>query len=180
MVHDGSGLRCRYYANRQLGHRGRNPHMRGTTSALRAVLGKGLGANWDEEFIVLGGRRVHIFDAFALVNVLLCAAGSAGSGRGASTRIMRRNCLMYFEATLEILAPTLVLLQGHGVKDAAGKSRGARPAIGSSPSAAQPQPNGDARSEPPRLHAGGTSRSPLGCRGGPPASPPPATRCARA
>jgi hypothetical protein len=114
MVHDGSGLDRRYYADGN--HRGRNPHMRGTTSALRILLGQGLGADHASEFLEVDGERFHLFDAFGLVNALLCSAGPPGNSNGNSTRTMRRNCLRHFAATLRILEPTVVVLQGLGVR----------------------------------------------------------------
>ena len=39
-IHDVTGLQKRYYA--ESGHGGRNPHMRGTTSALRTVSARDL------------------------------------------------------------------------------------------------------------------------------------------
>lgn len=115
-LHDTSGLARRYYADSE--HPARNPHMRGTTSALRLILGKGLGADWEEEFVQTAeGERFHVFDAFALVNVLLCAAHPLRGAQGRSTKTMRRNCLRHFAATMEILEPTLMVLQGQGVQD---------------------------------------------------------------
>jgi hypothetical protein len=115
-IHNTSGLSRRYYADSE--HPPRNPHMRGTTSALRLVLGKGLGADWEEEFVESAeGERFHVFDAFALVNVLLCAAHPLRGAQGRSTKVMRRNCLRHFAATMEILEPTLIVLQGEGVQD---------------------------------------------------------------
>ena len=114
MVHDASGL-SRYYTDGA--HRGRNPHMRGTTSALRVIFGKEPGADWDEEFIrTPEGDHFHIFDAFALINVLLCSAGPEGRSLGRSTKLMRSNCLRHFAASMEILEPTILVLQGHGVQ----------------------------------------------------------------
>ena len=46
-IHEVTGLQKRYYA--EPGHEGRNPHMRGTTSALRTVFGKGLGHDYEGE-----------------------------------------------------------------------------------------------------------------------------------
>jgi len=113
-IHNRSGLARRYYTDSEHSHR--NPHMRGTTSALRVIFGKGLGKNWEEEFIQTGeGKPFHIFDAFALVNVLLCGAHPPESARGRATKEMRDNCLEHFEATMKILQPTLLVLQGHGV-----------------------------------------------------------------
>jgi hypothetical protein len=115
-VYDHIGLQRRYYADRT--HEARNPHMRGTTSALRIIFGKGLGAGWEQEFLqTTTGEQFHLFDAFCLVNVLLCSNFRADSNNGASTKIMRRNCLRHFEATMAILEPTLLVLQGKGVQN---------------------------------------------------------------
>jgi hypothetical protein len=114
MILGKSGLGRRYYADKH--HESRNPHMRGTTSALRIIFGKGLGLRHEEEFVYpVRGRPFHIFDGFALVNRLLCSAGPVRSSLGRSTRTMRDNCLEHFVATLRILEPTLVVLQGRGV-----------------------------------------------------------------
>jgi hypothetical protein len=114
MIHDGSGLGRRYYTDGA--HLARNPHMRGTTSALRVIFGAGLGADWEGEFIQTPqGDRFHVFDAFALVNVLLCSAGPEGRSIGRSTNVMRSNCSRHFAASMQILEPTLMVLQGHGV-----------------------------------------------------------------
>lgn len=45
-----AGVERRYYASN--GHQGRNPHMRGTTSALRRIFGKRLGSDYDGEFVL--------------------------------------------------------------------------------------------------------------------------------
>jgi hypothetical protein len=67
---NGAGLERRYYA--QDGYPGRNPHMRGTTTALRLLLGTGLGTDYEGEFVrPIKGRPFHLFDGFALVNRLL-------------------------------------------------------------------------------------------------------------
>ncbi len=110
-VHDRSGHERRYYA--QGDYPGRNPHMRGTTSALRVIFGKGLGSDHGGEFIrPTNGRAFHIFDGFALVNRLLCSAGPKGSSEGHPTKTMFRNCEEHFRATMSILQPTLVIVQG--------------------------------------------------------------------
>ena len=47
------------------------------------------------------GKRFHMFDAFALVNYLLCSVISADQGRrGESTTTMRRNCLAHFREVI--------------------------------------------------------------------------------
>ncbi|MEX0741978.1 MAG: hypothetical protein WD079_04215, partial [Phycisphaeraceae bacterium] len=81
-VVDRHGTGRRYYA--QGPYAARNPHMRGTTSALRVLFGNGLGAVWEEEFVLdEDGDGFHVFDAFALVNVLLCSAHPPDSSVGA-------------------------------------------------------------------------------------------------
>jgi hypothetical protein len=110
-----SGLDRRYFATAE--HPSRNPHMRGTTQALRLLFGAGLGSDHEGEWIEPAeGHEFHIFDGFALVNRLLCAAGLPGDGQGRSTRTMRENCLEHFNASLEILEPTVLILQGEGVQ----------------------------------------------------------------
>jgi hypothetical protein len=114
-VHDVSGIGRRYYAAPP--YPGRNPHMRGTTSVLRLLFGGDLAPEWESEFLLAeGGEGFHIFDAFALVNVLLCSAHPPGSSAGSSTEVMQRNCLEHLMATLRILEPTILILQGRGVK----------------------------------------------------------------
>lgn len=46
------------------GFKARNPHMRGTTNVLRLLYGIPLGTDHDSEFMMIGGERVHIFNAF--------------------------------------------------------------------------------------------------------------------
>lgn len=110
IIHGNSGLQSRYYADGIHGYR--NPHMRGTTSALRVLFGKGLGVDWENEFMATDRERFHVFDAFALVNFLLCATGPEGTSQGKSSPTMRRRCLRHFEATLRVLEPTILVLQG--------------------------------------------------------------------
>lgn len=109
-VHDGSGMNKRFVSDSQ--HPSRNPHMKGTTLALRTILGTGSGIEREGEFINVNGEQVHLFDCFALVNRLLCAAHLTGTSTGMSTKTMLRNCQRHFQATLEILEPTVVVLQG--------------------------------------------------------------------
>jgi hypothetical protein len=113
-IHDTTGLARRYYT--EPGHQGRNPHMRGTTSALRVLLGTGLGSDYPGEFVhPARGKPFHIFDGFALVNRLLCSAGPPESSQGRPTTTMFRNCGSHFAATMSILQPTLVISQGRKV-----------------------------------------------------------------
>jgi hypothetical protein len=110
-VHDLSGLEKRYYKDAE--HDNRNPHMRGTTSALRVIFGKGLGHDSAGEWVhPENGKPFHVFDGFALVNRLLCFAGPAGTSQGRATKTMLHNCGTYLSKTLEILEPTILILQG--------------------------------------------------------------------
>jgi hypothetical protein len=117
-IAEGSGLNCRYYAHD--GYPARNPHMRGTTSALRVIFGGAPGEDFSGEWVApANGRPFHLFDGFALVNLLLCSVSTAGAlSQGASTRLMRANCGEHFRATLAVLEPTLVVVQGRLAADA--------------------------------------------------------------
>ena len=112
-----TGLHKRFRT--EFGTPGRNPHMRGTTSMLRLLFGLGLGDRHDEEFVPASSGPVHLFDMFALVNFLLCSAIASdeheiGSKHGRSTPTMQANCARHFVRTIEILQPTLVVVQGKG------------------------------------------------------------------
>lgn len=114
-----------------IGFKGRNPHMKGTTSILRLLLGREPGDDVAGEKLGDG----HLFDGFALVNALLCSSLDAprdpsqfGGGKGCSSPTMRRNCTTHFMHTLGILDPTLIVLQGQGVRKWVGDDLG----IGSS------------------------------------------------
>lgn len=116
------------------GFRGRNPHMRGTTSILRLMLGRRLGTDDDGERL-FGKGTAHIFDGFALVNALLCSAvgkppEGTRAGKGASSRLMRKNCARHFRRTMEILEPTVIVAEGQGVRSWIGGplGLGAKPA----------------------------------------------------
>ena len=95
--------------------------MRGTTSLLRLLCGRQPGTDYVGEFLELDGDRVHIFEAFALTNFLLCSAIAAeetdkGSKHGQSKATMQRNCARHFAAVMTILEPTVVVAQGKGVR----------------------------------------------------------------
>jgi hypothetical protein len=111
-IHRGSGLERRFDGDQD--HTRRNPHMRGTTLALRTIFCKP-GTGHATEFLQMDGEWVHMFDCFALVNRLLCAAHTAGTSTGRSTGTMLSNCERHFAATLEILDPTIVVIQGKRV-----------------------------------------------------------------
>ncbi len=100
----------------------RNPHMQGTTSILRLLLGRPAGRDREgEELSEDRSPPGHIFDGFALVNFLLCSAlwqvpEGNRAGRGNSSPLMRRSCVGHFLRTLEILQPTVIVVEGKGVR----------------------------------------------------------------
>lgn len=127
MIVNGSARDSRFVAVQ--GFPARNPHMKGCTNVLRLLFGKDPGTDREGEFVALGDESVHVFDCFALANFLLCSAVplveisnesqphviKIAGKRGESTRTMQHNCARHFKATLEILEPTVIVLQGRGV-----------------------------------------------------------------
>ena len=113
------GLGTRRIQIEASGYRGwkrRNPHMRGTASILRCLLGREPGSDRAGERLFIGTPDAHLFDGFALVNRLLCSAIGVESGKGRSSGKMQRNCSRHFVATLKILEPTVLVVQGIGVR----------------------------------------------------------------
>ena len=108
----GSGLGSRF--TKQQGYEVRNPHMKGTTSVLRLIFGIPLGTDHHSEFLSIEGKRVHIFDAFALVNYLLCSAVPEGTRNGKATPTMMSNCRGHFRMVMNILEPSVIIVQGKG------------------------------------------------------------------
>jgi len=106
-----SGLVRRFKAGP--GHKARNPHMRGTTNVLRLLFGVPLGTDHASEFMFIDGEWVHLFDAFALVNYLLCSAvANDGKMRGLATPTMMKNCQAHFREAMRILEPSVIVVQG--------------------------------------------------------------------
>ena len=98
---------------RNVSFAGRNPHMQGTTSALRLLFGLPLSSEPRDDLIVVDGEYRHIFDAFALINALSCSSTAAATGKnGKPTREMKRNCVQHLRATVQILRPTVLVVQG--------------------------------------------------------------------
>ncbi|MDY0040232.1 MAG: hypothetical protein RBS57_07960 [Desulforhabdus sp.] len=91
----------------------RNPHMKGTTHALRVLFGRTPGVDPAGETLDVGRVQIHLFDAFALVNLLLCSA-TDGTARGRATDTMLSNCLHHFTSVMEVLQPTVLVCQGKG------------------------------------------------------------------
>jgi hypothetical protein len=109
-------------ANR--GFRGRNPHMKGTTTLLRLLLRRTAGEDASGEQL-FPDCSTHIFEGFALVNYLLCSAVEGrrdlsdhyGALRGRSSKRMQKNCAAHFLKTIDILDPTIIVVQGFGVRN---------------------------------------------------------------
>ena len=75
--------------------------------------------------MLVDGKPTHLFDCFALVNFLPCSAVPSESARneatplrgrpGRSTPTMQRNCTRHFIPPIEVLDPTVIVVQGRGV-----------------------------------------------------------------
>ncbi len=92
----------------------RNQHMRGVTFALRLAFG--LPVDADTEHIQFAdGTSTHLFDAYAMTNLLLCSAVDHGTAKSRATSTMRKSCSRHLRESLEILQPTLVISQGAGL-----------------------------------------------------------------
>lgn len=90
----------------------RNQHMRGVTFALRLAFGLPV----DTEHIQFAdGSSTHLFDAYAITNLLLCSAVDHGTAKSRATDTMHKSCSRHLRATLGILQPTLMISQGAGV-----------------------------------------------------------------
>lgn len=94
----------------------RNPHMNGVVLGIRYALG--LGAYGDAEWVEFDGtgERAHVLDCYALMNARLCSATEKPySNASAGTDEMTRRCFRHLQAVMEILEPTLVVIQGKGL-----------------------------------------------------------------
>lgn len=94
---------------------GRNPHMRGTVTALRIVVGGESGPDRAGEWLDVGDDQVHVFDAYAMANVRLCSATVKGTTESRSTSTMTENCLGHLMETVRILEPLVCIVQGTSV-----------------------------------------------------------------
>jgi len=102
----------------------RHAHMLGTTSALRAAFGRGLGTDRVGELLPLANdpEPQHVMQCYALVNKRLCSAvrpADTSKGRrfqAAPVPSMDRACLPHLAATVRILEPTLVILQSKSLR----------------------------------------------------------------
>jgi hypothetical protein len=104
----------------------RNPHLKGTTSILRLLLGREPGEDTDGERLFLD-TDTHIFDAFALVDAVMCSAlpyprQGPHSASSQITDVMRENCSIHLRHTLRILDPTVIVTQGAKAREALGRA----------------------------------------------------------
>lgn len=104
--------------------KGRNPQMKGTTLALRLAFGLRYADAHGRPFIspeeeqvnFTDGTTAHLFECFAMANLLLCSAvAKSGGGASRATAVMRKNCARHLVATVGKLQPTLVISQGSGL-----------------------------------------------------------------
>ncbi len=95
----------------------RNNHMRGVTFALRLAFGLGVGDDREGEYLDTPDGPVHVFEAYSMVNAVLCSAVTLGTTSSRQSQVMRRNCSRHLTAAVRILAPTLVISQGRAVGD---------------------------------------------------------------
>lgn len=99
--------------------RERKPHMKGTTSALRAAFGRPPGADRIGELLDLtNAGPQHLMSCYALVNLRLCSAVQAGTTKSKATKVMSANCLEHLVATIRALEPTLCVLQSVDIRKA--------------------------------------------------------------
>ena len=67
----------------------------------------------EEQVNFTDGTSDHLFECFAMANLLLCSAvAKAGGQASRGTAVMRNNCARHLVATIDILQPTLVISQG--------------------------------------------------------------------
>jgi hypothetical protein len=121
----------------------RNSHMRGTTLALRVLLGR---ESWDtpgDEYLALDHARVHLLDAYAMANLRLCSATKPPTTTSRATTMMSRNCLRHLRATIELLEPTIVVTQSVAIRrriDSASAQRLVEPTPAILPRGGPPHP----------------------------------------
>jgi hypothetical protein len=97
-----------------VGFRQRNQHMQGVTFALRLAFGHPVDEDI-ERIQFADGSSVHLFEAYAMTNLLLCSAVTEGTTKSQSTTVMKQSCSRHLRATIGILQPTLVISQGAGL-----------------------------------------------------------------
>ena len=89
-----------------------NQHMKGVAYALQLAFGLPLGDSPASLLIPSQPEPVHVLDAYAMDNLTLCSRVKTGTTQSAANAIIRRNCTRHLRATIDILAPTLIITQG--------------------------------------------------------------------
>jgi len=89
-----------------------NPHMRGVGLALRLAFGRGAAEDPEGLTLPTPAGPVHVLEAYAMANLLLCSAVELATVNSRSTPVMRSNCARHLGATVDILEPSLVITQG--------------------------------------------------------------------
>jgi hypothetical protein len=102
----------------QLPYSKRNPHMRGVMFALRLAFGLPVADVDAEHLKFADGGAAHLFESYAMTNLLLCSAVTKGTMSSQSTPLMRGSCFRHMRATIDILQPNLVISQGVGLDEA--------------------------------------------------------------
>jgi uracil-DNA glycosylase len=104
----------------------RNAHMKGVTLALRLAFNLRYADRHDSPLLDHETERLsftddtdaHLFECFAMANLLLCSAvPKQGSQKSLANAVMRANCIQHLVATINILQPTLVISQGWSLVD---------------------------------------------------------------
>jgi hypothetical protein len=90
----------------------RNQHMAGVTTALRVLFGGQPGDDSDGEYLDTPSGPVHVLDAYAMANSVLCSRRRGEGREGAPTVAMLRNCSAHLRTTIETLKPTIIQSQG--------------------------------------------------------------------
>lgn len=99
----------------------RTKHMQGTLLVLNELVGVPAAVPPGSEHVDHRSPAGHLYDHFAFVNALLCSAITKdGSPKDKSSRAMRYNCKANLHAALEILRPTIVVVQGRDPEAALG------------------------------------------------------------
>lgn len=107
-----------------------NPHMRGVLFTLQLAYGLPVGESGATKLpSATEAASPHLFEAYAMVNMLWCSAVKTGSMSSRSTGMMRASCARHMRATIDILQPTLVISQGTGLDETLRSSLGVREPI---------------------------------------------------
>jgi uracil-DNA glycosylase len=90
----------------------RNQHMAGVTTALRLLYGGEPGSDRDGELLDTPKGHVHVLDAYAMANSVLCSRRPGPGREGQPSSTMIKNCGRYLRTTIEVLSPTVIHSQG--------------------------------------------------------------------